>query len=208
LPYRCLKAIKQVWDWIRAQSESSPRLHTIRKAAGSASRVSSEQPGAVAGTETEVIAAGVGLSPDGEALEASGPTHGATVLLDSALEPIERTQDRRRRQRKPVPEPCIPVFIKVGPGRYVRAEETSSPSSTTARVEVEADAAPETDDLAASFVISTEDRLLDAAVGPLDGRIGLFASADDSVGDIGIEEFLDDGSSSDDQKLASSLEHQ
>jgi hypothetical protein len=61
-------------------------------------------------------------------LAPADPSHDSVIPIDSAPEQIKKIQERRRRRRKPFPEPPVPTFVMVSPGRYIRAEE-NVPSS-------------------------------------------------------------------------------
>jgi hypothetical protein len=101
----------------------------VAEAAESADRESSGQLGAVQDTVPEGSPAPIDPLSDGEAPDAGDALESALVLLESPSEAIERSQERRRRRRKSLPIPPAPTFIKVGPGKYVRAEEPPPPSN-------------------------------------------------------------------------------
>jgi hypothetical protein len=151
LPDRFRRVIGNVGNLSEAQSESSLDSPAVAQTDESPNRESFEHK--------------EGETPDaGEAIIAPGP----------AAEPNERSQERRRKRRKIVPEPVVPVFIKVGPGRYIRREEPAPSSdatattttTTTAREGSEEDPPREAEDSAASAGIPAEESPLDQDLGP------------------------------------------
>jgi hypothetical protein len=158
------RTIGRLWTLRDAPSGSSPESSPVPGAIESADRESSEQPGAVQGT-VPVPEASIDPDPGGEVAQAGATTSDALVLRDSASEPSEKSQERRRKRRKSLPEPPIPIFIKVSPGRYVRAEPSSQ---ATPRESGEEDLARETQDSTASLdiSISPEESPLDPVLAP------------------------------------------
>jgi hypothetical protein len=84
-----------------------------------------------------------GNDPPGVRSDPAETIHNEVIPLDSAPGPIKEMQERRRRKRRVLPEPPIPTFIMVSPGRYVRAEEAASWSVVTPEGAVKDGAAPE-----------------------------------------------------------------
>jgi hypothetical protein len=80
-------------------------------------------------TETDAV-------PDSS--DPARPIHDSVIPLDSAPEPIKKTHERRRRRQRAFPEPPVPTFVMVGPGRFVRAEEPA-PSYVATLAESEGD---------------------------------------------------------------------
>jgi hypothetical protein len=67
----------------------------------------------------------------------SSASEDAVIPPDSAPEPIKKMPERRPRRRIILPEPPVPTFVMVGPGRYIRVE---GPVPTPVADTVEADA--------------------------------------------------------------------
>jgi hypothetical protein len=57
--------------------------------------------------------------------------HDPEIALDPASEQIKKMQERRRTRRRAFPEPPVPIFVMVGPGRYVRVEQHAPSSVAT-----------------------------------------------------------------------------
>src|SRR5262249_42817943 len=83
-----------------------------------------------------------GDGPPGGRSDPAGTIHNEGIPLDSAPGPIKEMHERRRRKRRVLPEPPVPTFIMVSPGRYVRAEEAPSWSVVTPEGAVKDGAAP------------------------------------------------------------------
>jgi hypothetical protein len=115
-------------DLRHAHSGLPPDSPAVAKATETADCDSSGQPGAVPETVPEVVAAQSDSVLDGEVVEAGHVTEDALIPLDSSSGPLERGQERRRRRRKNLPTPPTPTFVRVGPGKFIRAEEVAPPS--------------------------------------------------------------------------------
>ena len=102
---------------------------------------------------------------------------------DSASPRAKRSQERRRKPRKTLPEPPVPAFIMVSPGRYIRAEEPSA--NVTALGGGDADPTLEAEDSAASPNVPDGDAISDGAEGNED------ALADNPSSDAQEEENRD-----------------
>jgi hypothetical protein len=153
-----------------------------------------------------VFPANVGPDPDGDAPDAGLALQGAVIPLDSASAPTERGPERRRKRRRTLHAPGVPTFIKVGPGRYIRAEEPASSSDATAPGGGEEDRASGIQDAAASPLTTTEESLVNGVAVPGDRTIALSSSADDPGGDVGIEEVLTHSPSLDAVEVAGSVD--
>jgi hypothetical protein len=90
--------------------------------------------------------ANIGQDSTGGPSDPAGPIHNDVIPPDSGPGPIKKMQERRRRRRKALPEPPVPTFIMVSPGRYIRAEPPAPPLHETAGGAVEDSSAPETVD--------------------------------------------------------------
>jgi hypothetical protein len=161
LPDRFRRVVGNVWNPSDAQPEPSLDSAAVAQTDESAKRDSFEHK------ESE--------APDpGEAISSPGPN----------ADPTERSQERRRKRRKILPEPAVPVFIKVGPGRYIRREEPTPSSdateTATAREGGEENLSRETQDSAASPSFAAEELPLDEDLcpGPLSDAPDLVGPAD------------------------------
>jgi hypothetical protein len=184
-----------------AQSVLAPGLPATAEAADSADRDSSEHLGAVKGTVSEAISAGAESDPDGVTSDPWVAMPDTAIQMDSAAGPVKRIQDRRRKQRKTLPEPPIPTFIMVSPGRYIRAEEPSPSSNATARRGSEEDLAPETQAPDACCIMPAGEPIPDMAEGHAERGFGsLVSSSGDAEGITRIDDAPTDGPSSDAQE--------
>ena len=115
--------------------------------------------------------------------------HDSVIPLDSASEQIKKIQERRRRRRRAFPEPPVPTFVMVSPGRYIRAEEPA-PSSVATKAE------PDEHGAAQRIQDPAQDSTIPAAasvpeVGIAKCEFGSLRPSDvDPAGDTGIEDSL------------------
>jgi hypothetical protein len=131
--------------------------------------------------EAEVDSGNAGPDPSVERPGGAEPGADSVIPVDSAPQPVKKTQERRRKRRKTLPEPPVPTFIMVSPGRYVRAEEPAPLCNGTARGGGEEILDLKTEDSDPSPIIAAGESTLDVGEGHPDCGLGSSISTDDIV---------------------------
>jgi hypothetical protein len=110
-------------------SRRSVRSHETPEGSGGTDHA--DRDGSVRLEASEVRPVTTGADPVGDRLDSTEPIHDSVIPLDSASEQIKKIQERNRRRRRPFPEPPVPTFVMVGPGRYIRVEQPAPLAGAT-----------------------------------------------------------------------------
>jgi hypothetical protein len=171
-------------------------LHETSEIAGCRSYAHRDGPERLEAPEVvpEVESENPGSGLLGDCSHPAETIHKEVIPLDSAPGPIKEMQERRRRKRRVLPEPPIPTFIMVSPGRYVRAEEPATLTVGTPEGAVEDGAALENLETAKDSISTAEGSTPGVGEGHTDHESGSSTSSgEDPESGTGIDDVRADG---------------
>jgi hypothetical protein len=108
------------------------------------------------------------------------------IPIDSGQ--MKKMQQRRRTRRRPLPEPSVPTFVMVKPGRYIRVEEPAPSSITTTEAADEVNWESRSLDLTEEIAVTAVVSITQVGNGCVNADVAVPSSAHaDQVGGTGIE---------------------